>query len=278
MAVKEDNRDYFLGHSDPEIKRLARQNAFYGDTTETLLRSAGLAPGMRVLDIGCGGGDVSLLAAELVGPSGFVLGIDRTEEAIGAARRRAKAEGARHVRFAVTELEAFSADAPFDALIGRFVLMYLPDPAATLRLLIRHLRPDGIVAFQEMDMRTARSQPLAPLFQRCADLHATAIECGGFETGMGSKLFATFQDAGLPPPRVIVGSRGEGGPDSPGYELMAANVRSALPMLERHKVTTAAEIGIETLADRLRAEALDGAKWLMFPLLVGAWARVSAVV
>jgi ubiquinone/menaquinone biosynthesis C-methylase UbiE len=274
--MKEDKRAYFLGHSDSELKRLGQQNAFYRDTTEHLLRRAGLASGMRVLDIGCGGGDVSLLAAELVGPSGFVLGIDRTEEAIAAARRRAETLGARHVQFAVSELDAFSADAPFDALIGRFVLMYLSDPAGTLRLLIRHLRPGGIVAFQEMEMRTARSYPDAPLFQRCADWHADAIECGGFETSMGSKLFATLQKAGLSVPQVIVGSRMEGGADSPGYELMAANVRSALPMLERHKMTTAAEIGVDTLADRLRQEAVEGGSCLMFPLLIGAWSRVSA--
>jgi SAM-dependent methyltransferase len=274
--MNDDTRDYFLGHSDPELKRLARQNEFYRDATEHFLRRAGLASGMRVLDIGCGGGDVSLLAAEIVGATGAVLGIDRTEQGIAAARRRIEALGVKQVTFAVSELDTFTTDVPFDAVIGRFVLMYLSDPPATLRQLCRHLRPGGIVAFQEMEMRTARSQPPAPLFERCADLHATAIELGGFETAMGGKLFATLQAAGLPAPQVIIGSRAEGGAESPGYELMAANVRSALPMLERHKVTSAAEIGIATLADRLRHEAVAGGGCVMFPLLMGAWSRVAA--
>jgi SAM-dependent methyltransferase len=270
-----DKRVYFLGHSDAEVERLALQNEFYRDTTEMVLRRAGLASGMRVLDIGCGGGDVSLLAAELVGPTGLVLGIDRSAEAVIAARRRADEAGMRHVQFAVSELDAFSADLPFDALIGRFVLMYLSDPAATLRALIRNLQSNGIVAFQEIEMRTARGYPDAPLFQRCVDWYATAIERAGFESGMGGKLFAAFRGAGLPPPQMIADSRIEGGFNSSGYELMAANIRTMLPLLSRLKVVTSAEVGLETLADRLRHEAVDGGRCLMFPLLIGAWSRVQ---
>ena len=81
-----DSGDYFLGHSDAEIERLAQQSAFYRDATEALLKSAGLGPGMRVLDIGSGAGDVSLLAAEMVGPSGAVLGIDRTVAGVAQGR------------------------------------------------------------------------------------------------------------------------------------------------------------------------------------------------
>jgi SAM-dependent methyltransferase len=264
---------YFLGHSDAEVERLALQSAFYRDSTETTLRRAGLASGMRVLDIGCGGGDVSLLAAELVGPSGFVLGIDRSAEAVAAASRRAKSEKIRQVQFLASELDELSSDDPFDALIGRFVLMYLPDPAATLRMLSRHLRSDGIVAFQEMEMRSARGYPDAPLFQRCIDLYATAIERAGFESGMGGKLFAAFKSAGLPLPQMIAASRIEGGLDFPGYDLMAANIRTMLPLLVRLKVVTAAEVGLDTLAQRLRQEAVDGGRCLMFPLLISAWSR-----
>jgi ubiquinone/menaquinone biosynthesis C-methylase UbiE len=270
-----DERAYFLGHSAAEVARLALQNEFYRDATETMLCRAGLAPGMRVLDIGCGGGDVSLLAAGLAGPSGRVLGIDRSAEAVAAARRRADAAGMRHVAFAVADLDTFAADAPFDALIGRFVLMYLPDPAATMRALVRNLTPDGIVAFQEMEMRSGRGYPDAPLFRRCIDWYASAIELGGFESAMGGKLFAALEGAGLPAPQAIATGRIEGGPDSIGYELMAANLRTMLPMLLRQQVVTAAEVDVETLADRLRHEALDGGRCLLFPLVVSAWSRMG---
>jgi ubiquinone/menaquinone biosynthesis C-methylase UbiE len=89
-----------------------------------------------------------LLAAEVVGPSGAVLGIDRTVAAVNAARRRVAALEIKHITFAVAELESFVADGPFDALIGRFLLMYLPDPAATLRLLFRSLKSGAVIAFR----------------------------------------------------------------------------------------------------------------------------------
>jgi 2-polyprenyl-3-methyl-5-hydroxy-6-metoxy-1,4-benzoquinol methylase len=269
-------RAYFLGHSEAEIERLALQSAFYRDTTQSALRRAGLAVGMRVLDIGCGGGDVSLIAAELVGPAGSVLGIDRSAEAVAAASRRVANAGLQHVRFAVSELDAFAADLPFDALIGRFVLMYMADAAATLRVLVRHLRPGGIVVFEEMEMRSARSYPDAPLFQRCIDWYATAIEGAGFESGMGGKLLATFQAAGLPAPQAMVAGRLEAGPESPGYALMAANVRTMLPMLLRLNAASEAEVGLETLAERLRQEAVEGGRCLMFPLLISACSRLPA--
>jgi SAM-dependent methyltransferase len=270
-----DSGDYFLGHSDAEIERLAQQSAFYRDATEALLKSAGLAPGMRVLDIGSGAGDVSLLAAEMVGPSGAVLGIDRTVAAVNAARRRVAALEIRRITFAVAELESFVADGPFDALIGRFLLMYLPDPAATLRLLFRSLKSGAVIAFLEMEMRSARGYPDAPLFGRCIDWYSAAIELAGFRSNMGSRLLITFQAAGLPTPHVIASGRVEGGPDSPGYDLMAANLRTMLPMLERHKVTTAAEVDLATLAERLRRETVEGRRCLQFPLVMGAHARLS---
>jgi SAM-dependent methyltransferase len=272
--AESDARAYFLGHSEAEIERLALQSAFYRQTTQAALRRAGLAAGMRVLDIGSGGGDVSLIAAELVGPSGFVLGIDRSAEAVAAASARVESLGLRQVRFAVSELDAFATAVPFDALIGRFVLMYMADPAATLRSLARHLRPDGIVMFEEMEMRSARGYPDAPLFQRCIDWYATAIEGAGFESGMGGKLFAAVQAAGLPAPQVMAAGRLEGGPDSAGYALMAANVRAMLPMLVRLNAAREAEVGLETLAERLRQEAVEGGRCLMFPLLVSACSRL----
>jgi SAM-dependent methyltransferase len=271
---KASERGYFLGHSDAEVGRLALQSEFYRQAMEDMLRRAGIAPGMRVIDIGCGGGDVSLMAADHVGPKGRVLGLDRSAEAVAAARRRAHAAGLRHVAFAVADLDTFRAEAPFDALIGRFVLMYLPDPAATLRAIIRSLKPGAIVAFQEMEMRSARGFPDAPLFERCIDWYATAIECAGFESGMGGQLFATFGKAGLPTPQTIAAGRIEGGADSIGYELMAANIRTMLPILVARNLAVPEDVGLETLAERLRREAVDSGRCLLFPLVVSAWSRV----
>src|SRR5271170_5692902 len=84
---------YVLGHSDAELERLRLQSALYADATRRVIRESGIAPGMRVLDIGCGPGDVAMLIADAVGPSGKVVAIDREPRAVETARNRALEAG-----------------------------------------------------------------------------------------------------------------------------------------------------------------------------------------
>ena len=105
---------YALGHSSVEIQRLTNQGAMLRPITERLLRNAGIDVGMRVLDLGCGAGDVSMLAAELVGISGSIVGIDRSQEVLDVAEERVREAGLRQISFVRTSAEEFSADEPFD--------------------------------------------------------------------------------------------------------------------------------------------------------------------
>src|SRR5689334_25437929 len=126
--MKDDPRQaYVLGHGSEEHRRLMLQSRFVGELTEAVFARAGLAQGMRVLDVGCGAGDVSLLAAAFVGASGSVLGIDQAPESVALARERANAAGLGNVRFEAARLEEFRSDERFDALVGRLVLLYLKD-------------------------------------------------------------------------------------------------------------------------------------------------------
>jgi ubiquinone/menaquinone biosynthesis C-methylase UbiE len=230
-----------------------------------------------VLDLGCGVGDVSLLAGWLVGPSGYVLGVDRSEDALAAAKRRVMAAGqSSWVRFQACELDGFLPDETFDAIIGRLVLMYLPEPAATLRRLSARLRPGGIVAFHEMSIPPMRSNPEGELFDQCRSWIISAIQCSGFETRMGDKLFATFSDAGLPAPQMIAAGRVEGGPGSPAYDYIAETIDSLLPAIVRAGIAAADEIEIDTLAERLRREALANGACVILPPFIGAWTRKPA--
>ncbi len=133
---------YVLGHDDIEIRRLLLQGRLYGDHTEHALRMAGLRQGMRVLDVGCGPGDVSFAAARLVGPTGSVVGVDASSDVVEFARSRAAERGLSTVEFVHTTI-ADIAVAEVDAVIGRLILMHLPDPVSTLRLLVRLVRPVG---------------------------------------------------------------------------------------------------------------------------------------
>ncbi len=268
-------RPYALGYSASEFRRLTLQGEFFRDLTADVLRCAGIGPGMHVLDVGCGVGDVSLLAAELVGPRGSVLGIDRSAEAIRLAAWRAAEAGHDQVRFGATEIDSFSARHEFDAIIGRLVLLYLPEPAATLRRLAGGLRPGGIVAFQEMAMTLTRSVPDGRLFRRSIGWVQDTFARAGVDVDMGHRLHATFLAAGLPAPQMISSGRVEGGARSAAYEVLAATVRSLLPMAERLGVATAAEVEIDSLAERLRREAVENNACIVLPPLIGAWTRVA---
>jgi ubiquinone/menaquinone biosynthesis C-methylase UbiE len=267
---------YVFGHSDAELQRLIEQSRFLGDLTEQVLRQAGLGPGMRVLDIGCGAGDVSFLAASLVGATGSVLGIDKSPEAVALAHKRAVQAGLSNVQFEVADLADYRLTEPVDAIVGRAILMYLPDPAGVLRRLAKQVRPGGVIVFQEMDLSTTHSLPEAPLYSACTQWGRETVRRAGFEIDMGSKLYPTFRRAGLPGPQMLLSARVEAGPDSAGYEYIAQMVRSLLPMMERFGVMSAEVVGIDTLAARLRDEVLTMEGLIQLPALIGAWARMPS--
>jgi ubiquinone/menaquinone biosynthesis C-methylase UbiE len=124
---------YVLGHADLEIERLQFQACIIADVSRRLIRECGIGPGMRVLDIGCGVGDMSMLLADAVGDAGSVVAFDREATAIEVARARALAAGHRQIEFVVASDEAFPDRSAFDAVIGRYVLHHQSDPIAMIR-------------------------------------------------------------------------------------------------------------------------------------------------
>jgi len=190
--------------------------------TRQFFRNAGLAAGMRVLDIGSGAGDVAFLAAELVGAAGEVVGTDRSETALTSARRRAMERSLSNVSFRDGDPTMLTFDRPFDAVVGRYVLMFSPDPAAMLRGIARHLRPGGTVVFHEADWRGARSFPPAPTYDLCCDWIVKTFRKVGTSTQMGLSLHSAFLSAGLNAPTMGLQALVGGGSNSlSGLDLIA---------------------------------------------------------
>jgi ubiquinone/menaquinone biosynthesis C-methylase UbiE len=135
---------------DTECRRLGCRPIFLRNPDKDSLRAAGLKRGMRVLDLGCGFGDTSLLIAKLVGASGLVVGVDPSAEAIGVAEKRATAACQCYwARFFVADLDTFVLDEVFDVVIARPSSLDLREPAAALRRLSAFLHPGGVIAFHE---------------------------------------------------------------------------------------------------------------------------------
>jgi 2-polyprenyl-3-methyl-5-hydroxy-6-metoxy-1,4-benzoquinol methylase len=264
---------YALGHSEKELQRLSRQGQVFGPFTRQLFEEAGISRAMRVLDVGCGSGDVAFLAADLLGPSGEVVGVDCERKAVDWANTRAHSRGMRNVDFVEGDPAEMEFDQQFDAIVGRLVLMYYPDPVDTIRKLMRHVRPEGLIVFQEMDLANACSLPLAPLFECSMTWIKQTLSGTGARIQLGLELYPVFLAAGLPGPSMRVDALIGGGPQCPLCEILAELVESLLPTMEKLKIASAAEVGISTLERRVRDEVVALRGVVRSGGFIGAWSR-----
>jgi ubiquinone/menaquinone biosynthesis C-methylase UbiE len=201
---------YVLGHTARELERLQTQARVIDPHTHQFFVDAGIEPGMRVLDVGTGAGDVAFLLASLVGQSGEVVGVDRSATAIAVADERARASSTANVNFRVVDPFASAFDEPFDAVAGRYVLQFQPDPVAALRALAAHARPGGLVVLHEIDWGGVDSFPSMAAYNRTCGWIREAVAASRTETRMGIKLYSTFVEAGFAAPclarRSVVGA------------------------------------------------------------------------
>jgi SAM-dependent methyltransferase len=274
MSKDSQADEYLLGHTPHETERLQRQALLYDPSTRALFLAAGLQPDMRVLELGTGAGDVAMLAAELVGPSGQVVSVDRDAGVLQTARQRAQARNLTQISFVASRLEELSVEGEFDAIVGRLVLIYVADPSALLRRLATQLRGPGIVAFQDVDwgigpICSVRSKLLEQLFRWVPEMFRRA----GLNDRTGLALREIFVNAGLPNPSMHIYTALGGGPEFAGYEYWASGLRTSLPALVRFGIATEDEVAIDTFADRLRNEIVSQNGTLALPAFIGAWAR-----
>jgi ubiquinone/menaquinone biosynthesis C-methylase UbiE len=263
-----------MGYSDRERQRLMRQGAVLREPLAAAFRAAGIGPGMRVLDLGSGAGDVALLSAELVGPTGSVVGLDRDATSVAWATKRIAAAGIANIRFHTVEFNEFTDPQPFDALVGRFILMYLPDPLATVRHLSAQLRSGAVIVFTEPDFTVpSRVFPEMPEFVHCGEWIAEALRHAGARIDMGMHLYHLYRDAGFVNTAIMASHLSGCGVQREMIDYSVETIRSILPKIIQHGIATAEEVQIDTLAGRMEAAArLADPQWVG-TRYVSAWAR-----
>ncbi len=267
---------YTLGRTSHETTRLIEQSRIYGESTQRFCKRAGITQGMRVLEIGSGAGDVALTLAELVGPTGRVVGVDVNATILDTARQRAADAGTRNVEFIAGDARTLDFPGKFDAIVGRFVLMYMADPRKAFAKLMTHVKPGGIAAFQEPEytLYPAFIHPDTPLINQLIAWILDVFEHSGAHLDMGIGLYRAFVDAGLPPPAMHLESPIGAAKVWAGYRYMVTIFQSLLPLLEEYGLATAEQVGLDTLAARLRQEVLASKRPFLLPLHVTAHAML----
>lgn len=263
---------YALGNTDAEHKRLTRQAARLASFTERFFREAGIGPGQRVLELGSGVGDLAMLVARIVGFSGEVVGVERDPRSIARARARVAEAGLEKVTFTQSDVSDITGDKPFDAAVGRYILMYLPDPTSVLRSVTRLIRPGGLVAFQDASWAPVLALSAGlPLWSACASLIAEAFQRSGANVEMGTALHRVFQEAGLPAPTMRMEVQLGTDPDfTRGMHDLLGSLR---PQIERFNLKSELLGDFDTLPQRLHAELAVSNRVATWLATVGAWSR-----
>jgi ubiquinone/menaquinone biosynthesis C-methylase UbiE len=272
MTTTNPASPYALGSTDAEHQRLIRQAALLSPFTERFFRSAGIGPGQRVLDLGSGVGDVAMLAAKLVGPSGEVIGVERDPRSIARARARVADAGLRNVTFTQSDVSQIPSSEPFDAVVGRFILMFLPDPLAVLRPLTQLVRPGGVVAFHELSwapflLLAAR----LPLWSAATSIVHETFRRSGANTEMGFALYQILQRAGLPAPTMSLEM--PLGSDPEFVRWVPDVLASLLPQARQSNLPLEPLGDLATLPERLQAEVAASNSVVTWMAMVGALSR-----
>jgi ubiquinone/menaquinone biosynthesis C-methylase UbiE len=267
--------DYLMGRSTAETDRLMTQAAILEPITRRLLDRAGLRSGMRVLDVGCGAGDVSLLAGEMVGPGGAVLGIDHNASVLATARERAGSMGLRHVEFHEHSVASFSDRDGFDVVVGRYVLAHQDDPPSFLKNIGCFVRAGGTLALHEFSPRAGLySAPAVQLYDDVCDAIVGAFKAVTPHHDAADRFVSHFHKAELPEPALSSEVPVGGGLRSPFYAWLAGVFRSVQPVVEKHGLWRHGTMPGNDLESELRAAAVRIHSQVRMPEQICAWVRL----
>jgi SAM-dependent methyltransferase len=263
--------EYVLGHRAEELARLDGQGKMLEPVTRLALQLAGIGPGMRVVDLGTGTGEVALLVAELVGSEGSVLAVDRAPDGLAYAATKFADRGVTNIELVEADVASYAPDQPVDAVLGRLVLSYLPDPVGTIRRLLGALSPGGVYLALEYDTESVRGAPETPLVTRLAALMNAAFAAVGTPQTLGPHLAGMLREAGAADAQSL-GLQAYLDPEDPlGPAMLAGVIGSLVPAIAGHGLADPAELDVATLRDQIAAEQKAAGSAMLVPTLVAAW-------
>lgn len=240
-------------------------------TTDDLLRRAGLREGAVALDVGCGGGEVTLQMARCAGPSGRAIGIDMDDAKIRLASQDATKLGIRNVEFRVAKVEDLDERGAFDVVYARFLLSHLRSPHDMLARMMRAARAKGTVVAEDIDHTGVFCEPRCAAVERYVELYRSVVHARGGDGALGRRLPQLFLDAGFTTVHVGVVQptflHGEG---KLIHQVTLANIADAV-VAER----LASRAEIDALIVELDEFVRNPRTIVAFPRVFQAWSAVA---
>lgn len=248
------------------------------DITRKLIESGEIKPGMKILDLGCGNGDVTFLLLNYVGTEGVVVGIDNNENTIANANIKVAELGLSNVFFYVADItQDFKIEYyDFDAIVVRRVLMYLTKPRNTISIALKYLKPNGVFLVQENDISLIPiGLELMPQHKKVIDLIRMTLEKEGVNFYMGFDINTGLTDSGLNVEKVWA----EAVLSTPNQHTSWAIIAQAMKdrMLNHKVISDISELELETLSDKLYQERIGSNRTFVSDLVFCAVARNTGI-
>jgi len=263
--------DYVLATGDAAANRLRILHGIYGPGARSLLQRAGIKRGMRVADLGCGIGMVTQLLAELVGPTGEVVGVDLSAAQIEQARALLPSHlsSIKFVQASATDTRL--ARESFDLVYSRFLLIHLTNPELALHEMHQLLKRNGILVCEDGDLTSAGSEPQSKL-QAFSKLFGALGPKWGVDYTLGRRLFrmvldADFSDADITFNQPVF-AKGE------LKRLLELSVAEAAPAFVAAGLITNEEL--EQTLNEMQRLAADETVLALMPRVSQVWARKPA--
>ncbi|MBS0470719.1 MAG: methyltransferase domain-containing protein [Proteobacteria bacterium] len=260
-----DSSDYIIRGGIEGRERLRVLSRVLGPTTRAFLEHAGARPGMRCLELGCGGGDV---ARDLARMTGAVVATDIDEPQLAIAR--AEADGLTNLTFLRSDITLDIPEGPFDFIHARFLLTHLPDPAAALSRARTVLAPGGVIAIEDIDFRGHFAHPACPALDRYVALYTETVRLRGGDANIGPRLPGLLRAAGFADVQLRITH--PAGHDGEVKLMSPITMENIAPAVLAAGLATADEI--KAIAEELYTFARTPGTVAGMPRIFEVWGRV----
>lgn len=195
--MAEHDQHYIISGGAEGKERLSTLSEVLAPHTRALLELEGPITGMRMLDLGCGGGHVSLMAARMVGEAGHVTGIDFDSGIIALAEQDAQHDNITNVTFHAQSAYEIGFHEEFDLVYSRFLLSHLERPLQVLQRMRESVKPGGRIIVEDVQFSGHFCYPPHQAFDDYLHYYTAAARQHGQNPEIGPALFGLFHEAGI---------------------------------------------------------------------------------